>query len=381
MNYLKNIQLKKKKKYVRIFSIFQNGGFKMLEIYKTLNSYLNDICVYLGQQDTFLLEKIDKISMLNDRVLEHIQNYDLSNNPVQNKLTYKEVFMLAREIIATIDSSYLSSFDALITSGELDFSFEANYTDSFCRTVWYEGRVIQKLINVNRVFNYKDVITLIHEFIHYVNAKKNTLNHHYFTEFFSIYFELYSNLYLLKKGIPKNEIDSLARIKSLKQISSRFYQYEIPLLAFEKIGNINENTVALLQEHFLDIKQELFDEHCTWFYKVLEQIKKKNEKKIDQNPGILGIVLSEEFIAKDYRYILGTILALYALKYADMKDIVFLNNHICEYESKAVHDICLMMKIDLKEKNFFEHLFSATDEYIKMINQNSEKDFSLMRKK
>ena len=107
MNYLKNIQLKKKKKYVRIFSIFQNGGFKMLEIYKTLNSYLNDICVYLGQQDTFLLEKIDKISMLNDWVLEHIQNYDLSNNPVQNKLTYKEVFMLAREIIATIDSSYL----------------------------------------------------------------------------------------------------------------------------------------------------------------------------------------------------------------------------------------------------------------------------------
>ena len=72
---------------------------------------------------------------------------------------------------------------------------------------------------------------------------------------------------------------------------------------------------------------------------------------------------------------------MYALKYADMKDIVFLNNHICEYESKEVHDICLMMKIDLTEKNFFEHLFSATDEYIKMINQNSEKDFSLMRKK
>lgn len=351
----------------------------MSDIYSTLNDYLNEICAYLTYQDAFLLKEIYKIVLLNDRFLQHIGNYDLDWNPVQNKLTYKDVFLLAREILATIDSGYLPSFDSLITSGKLDFSFDASYKDSSCVTFWNKGQIIQKLINVNREFNYNDVITLIHEFIHYVNAEANTVNRHYFTEFLSIYFEIYSVLYLLKKDVPRNEMDALNRIKNLKRASSQFFQYEIPLLAFEKIGNINENTVPLLQKYFVEIKQELFDEHCKWLYDALEEIKKKNEKEIKQTPIILGEVLSEEFLTKDYRYILGTILALYALKYANMKDIVFLNNHIGEYENQTIYDICLRIGIDLKETNFFENLFAATDEFMKTVKQ--DKDFSLTRNK
>lgn len=336
----------------------------MEEIYNKLNLYLNDICNYLEKEDSFLLENILEISQLNDSFLHYIDQYSLNNKTVENKLTFEDVFLLAREVIENIDKSYLECFDNLIQSGELDFSFENKYDDSQCLNMYENGQAIKQIININRQFNYNDVVTLIHEFIHYTNGKKYSINRHYLTEFLSIYFEFYTIDYLLKKGINKEEIDYLDRIKITKQHSYILNKYEIVLLAYIKFGNLDDNTASLLKKYILNIKKEDFEKECSMLYKHLCIIEKNHKYEINKKPKMLGNLLSKDFIVHNYRYILGTFLAIYARKYANFFDIVYLNNHINEYNNKNVYDICLSIGIDLNDKYYEEKLFSAIDEYI-----------------
>lgn len=336
----------------------------MKEIYDKLNYYLNNICNYLEKEHPFLLENIDKICRINDAFLRFLKSYSLDNKTIQNNLTYEEVYYLAREIIENIDKNYLESFDNLIQSGELDFSYENDYNDSECVSMYKNEKVVKQIININREFNYNDVRLLVHEFIHYTNGKKQSINRNYFGEFLSIYFEFYAIDYLLKKGISKEEIDYLYRIKNVKRHSTIFYQYEIILLAYTKFGNLDDNTLTLLQEFFLNIKREVFEKKCTTLCKNLCIAEEKNKDRIKENPNELGCALAEEFMAYNYKYILGTFLAVYAHKYSDFNDIVNLNNHINEFNDKTVYDICSGIGIDLNDEDFSQKLFNSMDEYI-----------------
>ena len=190
----------------------------MEEIYNKLNDYLNEICKYLEVQDSFLLDSIHILAGLNDKMLSFFNNYNFDNKVINNNLTFEEVVYLAREIIEQIDVSYLDSFDSLIKTGELDFSYENEY-DCSCYECFYNDNreVVGKFININREFSYEDVVTLVHEFIHYTNGDKNTNIRYYLTEFLSIYFEFFARDYLLKKGINKEEIDYLFRFKFIKK--------------------------------------------------------------------------------------------------------------------------------------------------------------------
>lgn len=89
----------------------------MDEIYNKLNDYLNEICKYLEVQDSFLLENIHILAGLNDKMLMVLNNNNFDNKVITNKLTFEDVFNLAREIIEQIDASYLDSFDNLIKTG------------------------------------------------------------------------------------------------------------------------------------------------------------------------------------------------------------------------------------------------------------------------
>lgn len=336
----------------------------MQEIYDKLNYYLNEICNYLEKENSFLLENINGICKLNDSFLKFIENYSLDNKDIENNLTYEDVYYLAREIVEHIDKDYLESFDNLIQSGELDFSYENAYSDSNCAGMYKNGLAVRKLININREFNYNDVRLLIHEFIHYTNIQNDSINQKYLTEFLSIYFEFYTIDYLLKKGINKEEIDYLYRIKNVKRHSIVLFQYETILLAYTKFGNLDENTISLLQKYFLNIKKEVFEKECTTLYKNLCIAEEKNKERIKENPKKLGCVLAEEFIAYNYKYILGTFLAIYAYKYSNFSEIVSLNNHINEIDDKSIFDICLNIGIDLRDEMFPQKLFAAISEYI-----------------
>ena len=336
----------------------------MKMIYDKLNFYLNDICKHLEKENSFLLENIDPICQINDIFLMFIEKYDLNLNIIQNNLTFQNVFDISREIIKNIDTDYLKKFDNLINSGELDFSYEKFYEDSVCISWYKNGYVEKQIININREFNYNDVKLLIHEFIHYTNATQNTINRNYFSEFLSIYFENYAVNYLLNNNINKNEIDYLERIRSTKRHSYIFFQYEIILLTYIKFGNISNTSFELLKNYFLIMKKEHFDKECLKLYKNLRIIEKNNINVLNKNPECLGAILSDSFLAYNYKYILGTLLAIYAKKYSELSDVVYLNNHINEFDDKTVSDICQNLNIDISSKEFISNLMDAVSEYL-----------------
>ena len=337
----------------------------MKEIYEKINKYLNDICTFLEQDNSFLLDNIYWICRLNDDFLQFLNNYDsLDNEVVENKLTFEDVYLLAREIIETIDFNYLKDFDKLIETGELDFSYDKEYIGSYCHTLIKDGKLKIQLININRHFNYDDVVTLIHEFIHYTNTKKRTENVHLFTEFLSIYFETYAIDYLLAKGINKNEIDYLSRIKNTFRTAKNLYNYEIILLAFIKFGSIDENTIFYLREYLMNIKPEVFEKECKNFYEVLTDIEKNKKLETEDDFEKVKELLIEPFITSDYRYVIGTLLAFNAYKHSNLKDVVYLNNHIGEYDDKDFYDICLSIGIDLDNPNLEVDLFNSIIEYL-----------------
>ena len=335
----------------------------MQNIYSKLNDYLNDICVYLQEENSILLDNMPTIILWNDTFLKDIQKYHFNIELKENHLTYEDVFLIAREIIATISKSYLKSFDNLISSGELDFSYEQSYTDSNCQIIYNQDQIHQS-ININREFNCNDVITLIHEFIHYTNTniKEISDTQNYLEEFLSIYFELYSVDPIIKKGIL--ESNDFKRILITKKHASTFCNYEIPLLSFIYFGPINNDTPSLLHQYFPEIKTTYFKKECMNLYTDLNLIEQKYQIEIAKNPNLRGKFLSEEFITKNYKYVLGALLAIYALKYSKIEDMVSLNNQIHEYTFMNASDILKKVGIDITKNNFYIELFQTLKIYL-----------------
>ncbi len=344
----------------------------MQEIYQKLNFYLNEICKYLEKNDSFLLENINKIARLNDSFLDLMEKYPLENKTIQNHLTYEEVYFLAREIIEQIDKSYLPSFDGLIQSGELDFGYNQEYEDSQYIRIEEKGQ-LTKLINISRNFNYDDVISLVHEFIHYTNGDKKTQNRYYLTEFLSIYFETFALFYLLEKGIPLEEINYWGRMKNTICSSRSLYRYECVLLAYVKFGDLDDNSVTWLQKYFCGIKKKSFQKECKNLYQRLSIKEDDYQEELEESPKSLGKILSRAFIARNYRYVLGTFLAIYARYYADFHDIVYVNNHIHEFLDESVFDICLSMGIDLHAEDFSKKSLDAITQYMNELQKENLK--------
>ena len=345
-----------------------------------LNDYLNDICNYLEPNHSFLLDNIFRISILNDKMLEYLNQISLENETIENHLTFEDVWLLAREIIEQIDKDYLPSFDTLLPSGELDFDYEQEDRESKCIIEYMDGNAIRQNIHICREFNYNDVIVLIHEYMHYINGRKYTNIREYLTEFLSIYFELYANLYLLKKGIPNNELDSFARLKYFKNDCFILNKYEIVLLCFTKFGYIDDFTISLLQKYVFHIPKSIFEKECISVYHRLLKIEKKYFLEIKQNPKEIGRILSEEFFTKNYQYVLGTMLAFYALKYAKFEDIVFLNNHIHEYEEQNISYVCATLGININDQHFLDNVILSIVDYMKQVQIAKDKNL-LVRKK
>lgn len=97
-------------------------------------------------------------------------------------------------------------------------------------------------------------------------------------------------------------------------------------------------------------------------YTDLNLIEQKYQIEIAKNPNLRGKFLSEEFITKNYKYVLGALLAIYALKYSKIEDMVSLNNQIHEYTFMNASDILKKVGIDITKNNFYIELFQTLKE-------------------
>lgn len=297
----------------------------------------------------FFVDNICIISNINNYYYEKCKNYNLERYDINNHLTYEDVYIIAREIIEHIDCEYLKDYDNLITSWILDFSYNNEYDDS-CFNHFYIDNEYYNTININREFNYTDVITLIHEFIHYINGKdKQTISRHLLTEFFSIYFELYVLDYLMNSGIPKQEIDYKLRLRSTYNWTCDFRKITLPILYYVLLGDITDEHFEMFQKYIGISDKKIFEKQC---HKLLNYF---NNNDLRCEYGL------------DYslhcQYLIGTVLAMYARSYCKKEDIVYMNNHINDNNCDILSSLN-KMNIYVNDDDFLLKVFDSIDDYI-----------------
>lgn len=301
-------------------------------------NYLNDICNYLLDKYPFYIDNIDIINKLSYTLKDELTLID--NNTKTNNLTYKDIFDITSDIICKIDPFYLLSYVRLIELGILNFDYDNNSTSYFKHTKYND-------ININREFNYNDVISLIHEFIHYTNGNKViTYNRKILSEFLSIYFEFHGYNYLYKLNIPNNEINYHRRINNLCKCMQDYLKINIPLTLFIKEGIVVENEYLL--NYFIKEENKY---NCSKFFF------ERNYKELIKQ-------LSKIYI-KLFTYIFNTSLAFYAYFNCNIKDIVKLNNNINNYNLN-ISEILNRVGIDIYDNNFSNNVLNSIKTYKKI---------------
>ena len=339
------------------------------EEYKKLNSYLNEIFNFLSGKDGFLIENIDTILWTNAQFLSFMSDYKLSNETKTNNLTDEQVICIAREIIASINNDYLEEFDRLLVSEKLKFDCEGK---SVSHSNPSDGS-----INISRKFNYHDVLSLVHEFMHTTNvSSKETKNRYSLTEFLSIYFEMYAIDYLLERGIPKEEIGVYERLSKTCLSSKLSFEILPVFLAFIKFGDIHKNTFSDLNKNFLPIHRLDFVRKCKLLLLNCLNLEEDYRKQIagKKQFGMQEFISGLRFHS-DYRYVLGTILAFYARSYCKIEDIVFLNNHINDDDISSL-DLLEVLKrigIDITNSEFIGKALESIGSYIKQYSNEKNR--------
>ena len=336
--------------------------------YKELNEYLNEMFIYLNEEYKYILDNMLQIFIINDEFIKRIKEYDLNCDFNENNLTYQDVYDYARKIIESINKDYLPFYDKLIETGQLDFSYNSEYFDSHFS--YRKGGEI-KLININREFNYNDVVTLIHEFFHYTNLyngkneKNDTL-----TEFISIYFETYAINYLLKEGVSKEELGYYDRIISIVRRAKNLYYAETPLLAYNKFGDLSDDSIDLLKQFYTsNLNKEQFHKECKYLLDNLRRIKKEYIEdcfsyEIDE------FELQEEYakeIENHFKYFFGTLWSFYAIENCDIKDILYVNDHMYD-DNLKIEDCFKKLKIDERSNETYNKSFESMIKYIEKNN-------------
>lgn len=310
--------------------------------YNELNDYLNDILMELNKANKIFVDNFMDIFKVTAIIFDRFHGKSIKSINNQNNITFNEVYLLSREIIENINPKYLEKFDNIIENGELNFDYEEEYYDSHVKTIT-DNNHIKKEINIKRTFSYDDVLSLIHEFFHYLNSDvKRTQAYEFFTEFISIYFELIAKEYLLnKKNVSVEEVNTNSRIISLLRNNYKCYNYITILLAYEELGNINNNTINDMNK-ILEIKDAKFDKECIHFLEQLNDLRKNNSHN-DTKEEMTTLV------KYNYRYIVGTLLSYYAIKHCKIEDIVRFNDQINsnEYADLSIYKILNTIGIEV----------------------------------
>ena len=366
------------------------------EDYKRLNDYLNDAFIYLSKYDGFFIQNMQSIFILNNMLYGKLNDIDLEHKFHKNNLTFEDVFELARSEIEKINPNYLEEFDRLIDSGCLEFFLHEQNMIIKGNTTYEKLSEIENneeeirndsvcsynngdyFIDLARTYNYNDVLTLIHEFIHSTNSSKNMGEYRYIlTEFFSIYFEMLSQKELLENGINSSELDIFDRIKNTGKISKEITEYDLVFISYNLFGNIKENSYKDLKKyHIVSSTKKEFECACVRLLKYFDYQKiQYNNKNEEFNLNDYRKCISKLF-SSGYRYLYGTLFACYLLENGNKDKIVWLNDHINDEKMKNMNliDVLKMIDIDLTDENINEKLVESAQNYYENLSKYSVKE-------
>lgn len=337
--------------------------------YIKLNRYLNDIFNYLEKSDKYLFICLNDIYNISKHINDKFSDLYFDEDEITNNLSFIDVIYHVENIIKYIDSKYIPIFRNAINNGELNFSYNKEEEGNY-----FLNKDDVGIINIDREYNYQDVINLSHEFGHYLcnKGKEQTELGYLLDEFIGRYFEIQAVNYLINNGFKENEIKASYYLEYLFDNNYEFMNYYPLLLMYYNFGSIDNDSKNLFIKYFYNINLKKFDEMCLEKLDLLEYIKKEFIKECDCN----GVIMNEEDIiyeiskvfSEDYRYILGTVLALYPL---DKKDIIdFVDNiNTKKYENTNLFEILKKLNIDIRDNSFKKSIDNSIKKYYKSIKK------------
>ena len=303
----------------------------MKDKYSELNYSLNEIFNNINQRTPFIDQNILELIFINDAFTSMIRNYSFGETLDRNNLTYEEVIKISRKIVERINKEYLEDFDSLVPNGNFIVSDSYEFFDSHF-AYYVEPRM--KALNINRKFNYEDIMILIHEFMHYelYDIENSKENYELLTEFFSIYFEMKAYDYLMDLNVPKNEICRFKRLVSTAKEAEKIFPMSCPIIAFTQFGKVDDESFELIKEYFYKkLKINNFNHEVNY---LSDYIDKEKKKHFPDEEWIAYDVVANDIIVS-FKYIIGTILTFYARKYCKEENIL-----------KAYKNLNLNMGID-----------------------------------
>ena len=266
----------------------------------------NNILNNIKNKDPYLYSHINEFYYMHNSFKQFASNLTRSVNKCESIISNKESIVIAGNIIESFSNQeYIEMFNNIKAKNNI--IFEKNVNGSRFKAENWNNPNTWKLIIDND--NYKCVIDIIHEFIHYTNALNGTsLNRDIFGEFISIYFEKKAEEFLLNSGLSNEDIDLDDRL---------FNTYNLLTMAFEEKKDYFDLS---LDEEILSIRVDSYFKH------------------------LLGLLLSEWTINNNI----------------EIEKIIYLNNNLNTFDK--VEDILKYLGI--------KDLYQLTNEVISLLNNN-----------
>lgn len=288
----------------------------LVRVYGRCESIKNYLAEY-----SELLDNIKTINYVSDIAYEILSNQDIDYEPskvVGEDETVRDV----AKILYSIEPKYAHKFANQIKNETIYFSFNHEFSES---SYTYYPNTKEEFININMNHNYGDVKLLVHEFMHSLNGiNTESKNVRELTEFISIYFEIYANRYLQDEGVNSKDIDSKTTIQNL-------YNRLAIMRSFQNVFSacLNDNYLVDIE----DLKRTAL---------LFEIVEKQGH---DLNA----------FIAKNYKYIVCTLLAIYASYKVKPEDIAKLNDEITIQKHDKLNSLELLKKHNIKMDDEFKN--------------------------
>ena len=200
-------------------------------------------------------------------------------------------------------------------------------------------------IVIKRSGNIEDVITLVHEFAHYHYSKDNSLG--ILSEYPSIYYELKTSEYLIKKGYSLEEIkkaNSFRLINNIDIITKSFPQL------YSIVNNMDKDIEDYDDNFFNRIDEEKFK------VQLQQQFPKATKEDIDTLKEVaisnykiqLLVPITNDMAA--FKYIVGSYFANDAIDFLEHEETLKILDRI-KTESPSIEEVITMHHMDSNTKN------------------------------
>ena len=308
---------------------------------KRLNLDKNEFIEIISIMDTYRRELLSYDNYKNIITELHNSYYEYDKNiPLINDNEFEE---LVKETLVYIDptNNLLKEYLECKANGIIE---EADENTTEYNYFSKEDNNLK--IVIKRAGNIEDVITLVHEFAHYHYSKDHKLG--VLTEYPSIYYELKTSEYLLKKGYSIEEIkkaNSFRLINDLNILTKALPQlYSIVDNMDRDIDNYDISFINMIDEETIGIQfKQQFPEATD------EEINSLKDAAINNYKIQILEPITNEMTA--FKYIVGSYFANDAIDYLEHEETLQILDRI-KYESPSIEDVITMhhMDSDIKDE-------------------------------